>query len=279
MNIGIVGLGLIGGSIGLKLQKLNHKVYGCVNNLSNKKVAIDRNLANVISCDYGILENCELIILALPIKDLINPSIELINSIPTNAVVTDVGSIKDPIIKKWEKLHSGFVGSHPMAGNENKGAKSGKESLFENKVWIITPTPKTKKDSIEKLKKLILSLNCKIYEACPEEHDKAVALISHLPIFLSSALIETANTKESESLLDLSQKISSTGFFDTSRVGGGNPDLGVDLAKNNRINILSALNIFKDQINELEDLIIKENWNLLKKKLEESRQVRKKFCE
>ena len=279
MNIGIVGLGLIGGSISLKLKKLNHTVYGCVNNISNEKIAKDRNLADVISCDYRILKNCELIILALPIKDLMNPSIELINSIPINAVVTDVGSIKDPITKKWEKIHPGFIGSHPMAGNENKGVQSGEESLFENKVWIITPTPKTQQNSIEKLKKLILSMNCEIHETLPEEHDKAVSLISHLPIFLSSALIATANTKENQSLLDLSKKISSTGFSDTSRVGGGNPDLGVDLAKNNQINILSALNIFKDNINEIEDLIIKKDWNLLKRKLEESCQVRKKFCE
>ena len=279
MNIGIVGLGLIGGSIGLKLQKLNHTVYGCVNNISNEKIAISRNLADVISCDYGILKNCELIILALPIKDLMNPSIELINSMPSNAVVTDVGSIKDPIIKKWEKLHSGFIGSHPMAGNENKGAKAGEESLFENKVWIITPTPSTKKSSIEKLKKLILSMNCKIYETFPEEHDKAVSFISHLPIFLSSALIETANTKENLSLLNLSQQISSTGFSDTSRVGGGNPDLGVDLAKSNQINILLALKIFKDKLNEIEEIILKKDWQLLRKKLEESHQVRKKFCE
>ena len=278
MNIGIVGLGLIGGSIGLKLQKLNHTVYGCVNNISNEKIAISRNLADIISCDYGILKNCELIILALPIKDLMNPSIELINSIPANAVVTDVGSIKDPIIKKWEKLHSGFIGSHPMAGNENKGAKAGEESLLENKVWIITPTPSTKKSSIEKLKKLILSMNCKIYETFPEEHDKAVSFISHLPIFLSSALIETANTKENLSLLNLSQQISSTGFSDTSRVGGGNPDLGVDLAKSNQINILLALKIFKDKLNELEEIILKKDWQLLRKKLEESHQVRKKFC-
>ena len=279
MNIGIVGLGLIGGSIGLKLKKLNHKVYGCVNNISNKNIAIDRNLADIISCDYEILKNCELIILALPIEDLMNPSIELINSIPSNAVVTDVGSIKNPIIRKWEKLHPGFIGSHPMAGNEKKGAKAGEESLFENKAWIITPTQKTKKHSIEKLKKLIFSMNCQIYETSPAMHDKAVSLISHLPIFLSSALIETANIKESQSLLDLSQQISSTGFSDTSRVGGGNPDLGVDLAKNNQINILFALSIFKEKLNELEDLIIKKDWNSLRKKLKESSQIRKKFCE
>ena len=279
MNIGIVGLGLIGGSIGLKLQKLNHKVYGCVNNTSNERIANDRKLADVISCDYKILKNCQIIFLALPIKDLMKPKIELINSIPSNAVITDVGSIKDPVIKIWEKIHPGFIGSHPMAGNEKKGVKAGEESLFENKVWVITPTAKTKKSSIEKLKKLILSMDCKIYETFPEEHDKAVSLVSHLPIFLSSALIETANTKESKSLLNLSQHISSTGFSDTSRVGGGNPNLGVDLAKNNQRNILFALNTYKDKLEELEGLIIKKDWNSLKKKLEDSRNTRKEFCE
>ena len=279
MNIGIVGLGLIGGSIGLKLKKLNHKVYGCVNNIINEKIAIDRNLADVISCDYKILKSCELIILALPIQELINPSPDLINSLPSNAVVTDVGSIKDPIIQKWEKIHPGFVGSHPMAGNENKGVNAGKKSLFENKIWVITPTPKSQKRSIEKLKKLIISMNCKIYETLPKEHDKAVSLISHLPIFLSSALIETANTDDNKSLLDLSKKFSSSGFYDTSRVGGGNPDLGVDLAKNNQENILYALHNFKEKINKLEDIILKKDWDLLKKKLEDSQKTRKQFCE
>ena len=279
MKIGIVGLGLIGGSIGLKLQELNHKVYGCVNNTSNKKIALSRHLADVISCDYEILKDCELIILALPIKDLMNPSIELINSLPSNAVVTDVGSIKNPIIEKWEKIHPGFIGSHPMAGNENKGAKAGEESLFENKVWVITPTPKTKKNSIEVLKKLILSMNCEVHETFPEDHDKAVSLISHLPIFLSSALIQTANMNNNRSLSDLCKNISSTGFSDTSRVGGGNPDLGLDLAKNNQFNLLFALNIFKEKLSELEDLIIKKDWHLLRKKLEDSRKIRKDFCE
>ena len=116
MNIGIVGLGLIGGSIGLKLQTLNHTIYGVTNNDFNKKKAIQRNLANFVSCDLDILKDCSLIILALPIKDLIYPSKELINVIPRDTIVTDVGSIKEPIVNTWEKIHPLFIGSHPMAG-------------------------------------------------------------------------------------------------------------------------------------------------------------------
>ena len=143
MNIGIVGLGLIGGSIGLKLQRLNHTIYGVTNNNFNKIKAIERNLANIVSCDLDILKECSLIILALPIKDLIHPSKELISAIPKDAIVTDVGSIKEPIISTWEKIHPLFIGSHPMAGTEEKGVESGFESLLENAKWIITPTSKT----------------------------------------------------------------------------------------------------------------------------------------
>ena len=110
MKIGIVGLGLIGGSLGLKLQSLNHTIYGIVNNESNEKRAKEKKLANVISCDLRLLKECELVILALPIKDLINPSQHLVASIPKESIVTDVGSVKEQIVNRWENLHPLFVG-------------------------------------------------------------------------------------------------------------------------------------------------------------------------
>ena len=124
MNIGIVGLGLIGGSIGLKLQSLNHTVYGVTNNKPNEIKAKKRKLANFISQDYEILENCSIIFLALPIKHLINPSKELIKAIPTKAILTDVGSVKVPIVETWDKIHDLFIGSHPMAGTDEKGVNA-----------------------------------------------------------------------------------------------------------------------------------------------------------
>ena len=120
MKIGIVGLGLIGGSLGLKLQSLNHTIYGIANNEFNEKKAKDKKLANFVSCDLSLLKKCELIILALPIKDLINPSQRLVASIPRDTIVTDVGSVKEPIVNKWENSHPLFIGSHPMAGTEKK---------------------------------------------------------------------------------------------------------------------------------------------------------------
>ena len=277
MKIGIVGLGLIGGSLGLKLQSLNHTIYGIANNEFNEKKAKDKKLANFVSCDLSLLKKCELIILALPIKDLINPSQELVASIPRNTIITDVGSVKEPIVKTWENLHPLFIGSHPMAGTEKKGVDSGYEGLFKNAKWIITPTEKTDLSSLSTLSQLIKSMDCEICQASPQEHDEAVSLVSHLPIFLASALIGTAHTKNNKSLLDLTQKLASTGFADTSRVGGGNEQLGLDLAINNQINVLNAINNFKNKLNILESLIKEKNWDLLSKKLAEAKENRQNF--
>ena len=278
MNIGIVGLGLIGGSIGLKLQSLNHTVYGVTNNNSNEIKAKERKLANIISQDYEILEHCSIIILALPIKNLINPSKNLIQAIPAKAILTDVGSVKVPIIETWEKLHDLFIGSHPMAGTEEKGVNAGRIELFDNSEWVITPTSQTDQDALKTLTRLFKNMGCNISLENPIIHDQAVANISHLPIYLASCLIETAYCNNDKDLLNLSGKLAATGFSDTTRVGGGNPALGIDLAENNTNNILNAISNFKKNINEIEKIFEEKNWDLLEAKLKNNKEWRNHFC-
>ena len=210
---------------------------------------------------------------------MISPSQQLIASIPQESIVTDVGSVKEPIVNTWENLHPLFIGSHPMAGTEKKGVDSGFEGLFKNAKWIITPTQNSDLNSVRTISELIKSMNCEICQASPKEHDEAVSLISHLPIFLASALIETAQTKNNQSLLDLTQKLAATGFADTSRVGGGNEQLGLDLAINNQIHVLSAINNFKNELHKLESLIKEKNWELLAHKLSEAKEIRENFID
>ena len=164
-----------------------------------------------------------------------------------------------------------------MAGTEKKGVDSGFEGLFKNAKWVITPTQNSDLNALRTISKLIKSMDCEICEASPKEHDEAVSLISHLPIFLASALIETADTKNNQSLLDLTQKLAATGFADTSRVGGGNEELGIDLAIHNQINVLNSINNFKNKLNKLESLIKEKNWELLSNKLAEAKEIRKNF--
>ena len=126
--------------------------------------------------------------MALPIKDLISPSQQLVASIPHDTILTDVGSVKEPIVNVWENLHPLFIGSHPMAGTEKKGVNSGFEDLFKNSKWIITPTQNSNLNAFRTISELIKSIDCEICQASPKEHDEAVSLISHLPIFLACLL-------------------------------------------------------------------------------------------
>ena len=121
-------------------------------------------------------------------------------------------------------------------------------------------------------------MQCEICKASPKEHDEAVSLISHLPIFVASSLIKTANPEKNKSLLDLTQRLAATGYADTTRVGGGNPNLGLDLAINNQTNILKAIKDFKKSINEIEALIKDKKWELLSKKLSKAMEIRSNFA-
>ena len=164
-----------------------------------------------------------------------------------------------------------------MAGTEKKGVDSGFENLLDNAKWIITPTSKTNANALVTLSNLINSMGCEICKASPKEHDEAVTLISHLPIFVASSLIKTAHTEHNKSLLDLTQKFAATGFSDTTRVGGGNPNLGLDLAMYNQKNILKAIKEFKKNIKETEALIKDNKWELLSKKLTKAMEIRSNF--
>ena len=113
---GVVGLGLIGGSLGLDLQALGWKVNGLVHRSSTADRARARGLAHLVSTDPGILADCDLVILALPLAQLLNPDPNLLKALPAAAVVTDVGSVKMPVLELWRDLHPRFVASHPMAG-------------------------------------------------------------------------------------------------------------------------------------------------------------------
>ncbi len=277
INIGIVGLGLIGGSLSLDLKRLGYQIYGLTHRLETAEKAKQRSLAHVISTDPIVLRNCGIIIIALPIKQLLNPSSKLLEAIPKDAVVTDVGSVKVPVLETWRHLHPRFVASHPMAGTNESGVEAGKENLFKGKPWVTTPEQKTDKKALEVVHKLASSLGSKWITTEADLHDQAVALISHLPVFISTALLKTVKNEKSNSIFQLTKDLASSGFMDTTRIGGGNSELGVSMAKNNKLNILKTIDSYKKALNVLEEGIIAENWEMLKNELENTKQVRTEF--
>ena len=276
-RIGIVGLGLIGGSIGLDLQNLDYEVYGLVNHEKNLVKARERKLAQVISTDPKILCECSLIILALPISQLLDPHSNLIEALPTKAVVTDVASVKSPIIDVWRELHPKFVASHPMAGTIDKGVEAGRNELFINRPWVATPEETTDPEALRTVHDLAVELGSHWITTDPKTHDQAVALISHLPLFTSAALLQTLCKEKNETLLSLAKKMASTGFADTTRVGGGNPDLGISIASNNSSALLEAIKLYRLSIENLETLIHKKQWTKLHQELKENQLIRDEF--
>ncbi len=276
-NIGIVGLGLIGGSLGLDLQKLGHTVYGVTHREITAQKAKERKLAQIVSTDPKILKECSVIYIALPLEQLLNPSSVLINAIPRNAVVTDVGSVKVPILNTWNKLHPRFVASHPMTGTEASGVTAGKYNLFQNKPWVVTPDKETDHTALEKIHQISLSLGCQWISAEAQTHDEAVSLISHLPVLISAALINTLIADINPCLYTLAKNIASSGFADTSRVGGGNPELGVSMAKFNKENLMKNLVSYQNSLDLFEKYLIDENWNELNKILVRTKQERQQF--
>ncbi len=276
-RIGIVGLGLIGGSIGLDLQRLGYEVYGLTNRDQTAIRAKERGLAQFTSTNPNIIADCSIIILALPLPQLINPPQELIDALPQNAVITDVGSVKTPVIKAWQNLHPRFVGSHPMAGTIEQGVEAGRRDLFKNHPWISTPYNATDKDALKSINELAINLGSNWITTDPELHDQAVALISHLPVFISAALIQTVKNGSNNTLLKLTKAIASSGFADTTRVGGGNPQLGVAMASSNTSAILNALNSYRSEIDKLEVMIKENQWEQLKQELKETQSNRPDF--
>ena len=276
-NIGIVGLGLIGGSLGLDLQKLGYTVYGITHRENTAQKARERKLAQIVSTDTSLLKNCSLIYIALPLEQILNPSSVLIHAIPKNAVVTDVGSVKLPILNTWNKLHPRFVASHPMTGTEESGVNAGKYNLFQNKPWVVTPNQETDPKALEVIHQISLSLGCKWISTEALIHDEAVSLISHLPVLISAALLNTLSTDRNSSLYSLARKIASNGFIDTSRVGGGNPELGVSMAKFNKENLMKNLSSYRKSLDLFEKYLIEENWVELEKILVKTQERRQNF--
>ena len=276
-KIGIVGLGLIGGSLGLELQERGHEIYGLVHRTATEKKARERRLAQIVSTDPSVIADCQIVILALPLDILLNPSKELIEALPKNAVITDVGSVKAPISKVWSAIHERFIPSHPMAGTEEYGVEAGKLGLFKNKPWVITPMATNTIEDIDSIKELAISIGSQWIITEADLHDQAVALISHLPVLVSASLLKAINNERNPLLLELCKKLASTGFKDTTRVGGGNPDLGRSMIANNTEKILKALGSYRWSLEEFEEAILNNNWKKVYNDLDKCNSSRPDF--
>ena len=268
--IGVVGLGLIGGSLALDLRAQGLAVQALVHRQATAERARQRGLADQVGTDPAVLADCALVVLALPLDRLLEPSSELLAALPAGAVVTDVGSVKGPVLDRWGQWPR-FVASHPMAGTAQAGVEAGLTGLFAGRPWVATPTDATDPEALAVVRGLAEAVDARWLECPAADHDQAVALISHLPVLLGAALIEAAGQAP------LARALASSGFADTSRVGGGNPELGSLMARYNREALLAALARYRTSLDGLEQQVRAGDWPRLEQRLSQAQALRPEF--
>lgn len=259
-RIAIVGLGLIGGSLGLALKKiegqeLHFEVLGIPRREETLKTALEMQAIDEGTLEIARVASADIVFIATPINLILPKLQEIVPHLKSGAIVTDVGSTKGEIVSAAEKMmpkNTYFVGGHPMAGKEVVGIEAAEASLFQDKTWILTKTSKTRKEPLEVLKRIIVKIGAKVLELDPKTHDRVVAAISHVPLAAAASLVNIVADDEEKELM---MKCASSGFRDTTRVASGSPVMGVDMFKTNRVAILKLLKDFRAEILELEKLI------------------------
>jgi arogenate dehydrogenase (NADP+) len=277
MNIGIVGLGLIGGSLGLDLRSLGHKILGFSRREQTCQMAIERGVVDDASCTPHILAAAEVVFICTPIAAIAPTTQSLVPYLSRDAIVTDAGSVKKAVVEAVAPLWHNFVGGHPMAGKAESGLEVAERHLFVGKPYVLTPVDTTPVDAVKTVEEIVRSLGANVFECRPEDHDRAVAWISHLPVIVSGGLIAACMSEGDRTALELAQQLASSGFRDTSRVGGGNPELGVMMAKYNREALLRSLHQYRLCLDEFISQIEAENWDGLEQQLTRNQQARPKF--
>ena len=282
--VGIVGLGLIGGSLGLDLIALGAEVRALVHREATAVRARERGLATRVSTDPMVLAGCGLVVLALPLDQLLDPPASLLAALPSDAVITDVGSVKGPVLEAWQaqlgREAGRFVASHPMAGTARAGVEAGEADLFRGRPWVATPGEHTDPGALEAVRQLAEALGARWISCDAADHDQAVALISHLPVLVSAALLQAADHGAAQAggaLPQLVRALASSGFADTTRVGGGNPELGLWMARWNRQALLAGLRAYRQALAQLEQQVESRDWPELHRTLEDCQRLRPEF--
>ncbi|MBQ8169036.1 prephenate dehydrogenase/arogenate dehydrogenase family protein [bacterium] len=237
-KIGIVGLGLIGGSIFKVLTALGYEVCAV-------STSMQGFLPNILA-DYNCLKDCEIVFVCTPMNKALEVLDTLEHVLSPNTIVTDVCSLKTFVCQK-ERPYI-FIPSHPMAGTEHKGFENSFEGLFKGAKWVITPLPqeighdesdlihdRQNSEARQKLEKLIKEMGALPIITTPKEHDEAVALISHMPMVVAQALFLAASENK------LALKIAASGFRDMTRLAMSNEEMACDMVDMNAENIQNAI--------------------------------------
>jgi len=256
-NVTIVGLGLIGGSFALALKKtgLAEHITGVDSNLDHQKEALELGIVDEIDNLKDAVLKSDLIVLAIPINAAQKVLPEILDYIPEESIVMDMGSTKAGICEKVNNhpKRKNFVATHPIAGTENSGPKAAFAELFLNKVSIICDPEKSSSSAVKKVKKIYQNLWSNVSTMTAEEHDKHIAYVSHLSHITSFALGQTVLgiEKDEKAIFDMA----GSGFESTVRLAKSSPDMWTPIFIQNRENLLNAIDAYEEQIIKMRKMI------------------------
>ncbi|MGE4398513.1 MAG: prephenate dehydrogenase [Campylobacterales bacterium] len=271
MEISIIGLGLMGGSMGLALKKTTHapKIYGYDSNSSHLNEALKLGLVDeVVSLEDALQK--EIIILATPVDVCIQILSDFTAKNDSQTII-DLGSTKEKISSSINpKIRQNFVAAHPMTGTEYSGPTAAKEGLYVGCTVVLCDLGKSGEYQTQTAKSIFTSLGAKIIEMDSKTHDLHAAYISHLPHIISFSLANAVLSKENtHDILSMA----AGGFRDMSRLAKSRPDLWTQIFRQNRTNLLESIDIFEKNLQELKKAVKEENWDELKEKLEKANQL------
>ena len=247
-KITIVGVGLLGGSLGLaiKRRRLARRVEGYVRRTASiaeckKFRAVDRATQDLQSA----VADADLVILCTPLAQMRSLVGRMLPALKRGAIITDVGSVKASVVKDLESLvakaGAHFVGSHPMAGAEKTGVAAARADLFDCALCVVTPTKRSNRAAVAKVERFWKSVGGRLLRLAPETHDALVSRSSHLPHVVAASLATMVLDPKLPKQLAM---LCANGFRDTTRIASGSPEMWRDIALANRSQVRIALDAF-----------------------------------
>jgi prephenate dehydrogenase len=258
-KITIVGMGLMGGSLGMacRHRRLASKVVAVVRRPSAVEEVRNHDAADEVFLDISDgVASADLVIMATPVESIPGLARQCRGALRRRCIVTDVGSVKRSLVTRMERLLAStchYVGAHPMAGSEKSGIHIASPVLFQGATCIVTPTRNSSPTAVRKVRNFWEALGCQVVYLSPRQHDLSIALVSHLPHVAASCLVNALADSSRDPLPTV--KLAGKGFKDTTRIAAASPNLWAGICIENRGAILRSLDGFSKEISEFAALL------------------------
>lgn len=283
-KITIIGLGLIGGSIGLALKRAGStaQLIGSARSQKTLDVALERNLVERVEIDIvKSVEDADLVILATPLSSFKKIILKVSHNLKPGCIVTDTGSSKLKVIEELSNvipMGVSFIPGHPIAGTELSGPEAGFAELFDDRWCVLTPTEDTNKDALNSIRLFWEEMGSKVEIMNPEHHDRVLAITSHIPHLIAYNIVGTANDLANVTNKEV-VKYSAGGFRDFTRIAASDPKMWRDIFLYNDEAVLEMLSFFSKDLMKLKKAIEEKDSDLLQNFFENTREVRKNIID